>query len=78
MTHLKTDTSYIVPMTLSTAGTEVNPFLDPLRFPMRPPACVLVVFGANGVPTERKLLPAPNDLEPERRRGTGLAVPARG
>ena len=37
---------------------EGSPFQDPLRFERRAPPCVLVIFGANGDLTRRKLLPA--------------------
>src|SRR3954469_23789645 len=35
-----------------------NPFQDPLRFERRVPECVVVIFGANGDLTKRKLMPA--------------------
>jgi len=35
-----------------------NPFQDPLRFERQVPECVIVIFGANGDLTKRKLLPA--------------------
>ena len=35
-----------------------NPFADPLRFERRVPECAIVIFGANGDLTKRKLLPA--------------------
>ena len=35
-----------------------NPFQDPLRFERRVPECAVVIFGANGDLTKRKLLPA--------------------
>ena len=35
-----------------------NPFQDPLRFERRMPECAVVIFGANGDLTKRKLLPA--------------------
>lgn len=35
-----------------------NPFADPLRFERRAPPCAIVIFGANGDLTKRKLLPA--------------------
>jgi glucose-6-phosphate 1-dehydrogenase len=38
--------------------SEGNPFLDPLRFERRIPPCAVVIFGANGDLTKRKLLPA--------------------
>ncbi len=51
-----------------------NPFLDPLRFGRRAPECIVVIFGANGDLTRRKLLPALYDLARERRLSTGFAV----
>ncbi len=56
------------------AGTEGNPFLDPLRFERRAPECLVVIFGANGDLTRRKLLPALYELARERRLSTGFAV----
>src|ERR1700681_2260695 len=35
-----------------------NPFADPLRFERRAPPCAIVIFGANGDLTRRKLMPA--------------------
>jgi glucose-6-phosphate 1-dehydrogenase len=35
-----------------------NPFADPLRFERRAPECAMVIFGANGDLTKRKLMPA--------------------
>jgi glucose-6-phosphate 1-dehydrogenase len=35
-----------------------NPFQDPLRFERHVPECVMVIFGANGDLTKRKLVPA--------------------
>ena len=36
-----------------------NPFQDPLRFERKLPECAVVIFGANGDLTKRKLLPGP-------------------
>jgi glucose-6-phosphate 1-dehydrogenase len=44
-----------------------NPFEDPLRFERRAPPCAVVIFGANGDLTKRKLLPALYRLAYERR-----------
>ena len=52
----------------------VNPFVDPLRFERRVPECVVVIFGANGDLTKRKLLPALYRLSYERRLAPGFAV----
>src|SRR5258706_10636743 len=51
-----------------------NPFQDPLRFERRMPECVVVIFGANGDLTKRKLLPALYRLMYERRLSPGFAV----
>ncbi len=51
-----------------------NPFQDPLRFERRVPECVVVIFGANGDLTKRKLLPALYRLAYERRLSPGFAV----
>jgi glucose-6-phosphate 1-dehydrogenase len=51
-----------------------NPFQDPLRFERRMPECALVIFGANGDLTKRKLLPALYRLAYERRLAAGFAV----
>ena len=44
-----------------------NPFADALRFERRVPECALVIFGANGDLTKRKLLPALYRLALDRR-----------
>ena len=46
---------------------DANPFQDPLRFERRVPPCAIVIFGANGDLTKRKLLPALYRLAYERR-----------
>jgi glucose-6-phosphate 1-dehydrogenase len=51
-----------------------NPFQDPLRFERRVPECVVVIFGANGDLTKRKLLPALYRLAYDRRLSAGFAV----
>ena len=35
-----------------------NPFQDPLRFETQMPECAIVIFGASGDLTKRKLMPA--------------------
>ncbi len=60
--------------TTPATATAVNPFLDPRRFEERAPECLLVIFGANGDLTKRKLLPALYSLARERRLSTGFAV----
>src|ERR1700676_2530855 len=44
-----------------------NPFQDPLRFERQVPECAIVIFGANGDLTKRKLIPALYRLAYERR-----------
>ena len=51
-----------------------NPFQDPLRFERRVPECVIVIFGANGDLTKRKLMPALYRLAYDRRLSAGFAV----
>jgi len=51
-----------------------NPFQDPLRFERRVPECVVVIFGANGDLTKRKLLPALYRLAFDRRLSAGFAI----
>ena len=53
---------------------ETNPFQDPLRFDRRVPPCAIVIFGANGDLTQRKLLPALYRLAYERRIPPGFAI----
>ena len=51
-----------------------NPFQDPLRFERRVPPCAIVIFGANGDLTKRKLIPALYRLAYDRRIPPGFAV----
>jgi len=51
-----------------------NPFHDPLRLERRVPECVVVIFGANGDLTKRKLMPALYRLAYDRRLSAGFAV----
>lgn len=44
-----------------------NPFADPLRFQRQVPDCAIVIFGANGDLTKRKLIPSLYRLAYERR-----------
>ncbi|MBM3768757.1 MAG: glucose-6-phosphate dehydrogenase, partial [Acidobacteria bacterium] len=53
---------------------QANPFQDPLRFERRVPPCAVVIFGANGDLTKRKLLPSLYRLAFERRLPQGFAV----
>lgn len=52
----------------------VNPFQDPLRLERPVPECIVVIFGANGDLTKRKLLPALYRLSYERRLSPGFSV----
>jgi glucose-6-phosphate 1-dehydrogenase len=51
-----------------------NPFHDPLRFERRVPECAIVIFGANGDLTRRKLMPSLYRLAFEHRIPAGFAV----
>ncbi|MFN7925051.1 MAG: glucose-6-phosphate dehydrogenase [Bryobacteraceae bacterium] len=51
-----------------------NPFVDPVRFERRVPPCALVIFGANGDLTKRKLMPALYRLFYDRRLPKGFAI----
>src|SRR6202171_6330079 len=51
-----------------------NPFQDPLRFERRVPECAMVIFGASGDLTKRKLMPALYRLAYDRRLSSGFAV----
>ena len=53
---------------------DANPLQDPLRFERRVPPCAIVIFGANGDLTKRKLLPALYRLAYERRLSQSFAV----
>jgi len=57
-----------------TASVAANPFSDSLRFEKRVPECVLVIFGANGDLTKRKLLPALYRLVYDRRLPDSFAI----
>ncbi|MDP8990726.1 MAG: glucose-6-phosphate dehydrogenase [Acidobacteriota bacterium] len=46
---------------------DLNPFADPLRFQRQVPDCGIVIFGANGDLTKRKLIPSLYRLAYERR-----------
>lgn len=54
--------------------SEGNPFHDPLRFERQASPCALVIFGANGDLTKRKLIPALYRLALERRLPEGFAI----
>jgi len=51
-----------------------NPFADPLRFDRRVAECAIVIFGAHGDLSKRKLLPALYRLAYERRLPASFAV----
>ena len=53
---------------------EQNPFHDPMRFERRVPPCAMVIFGANGDLTKRKLLPALYRLAYEQRLPLAFAI----
>ncbi|HEX7363063.1 MAG TPA: glucose-6-phosphate dehydrogenase [Bryobacteraceae bacterium] len=53
---------------------ETNPLQDPLRFARRVPPCAIVIFGASGDLSKRKLLPALYRLFYERRISPSFAV----
>ena len=55
------------PSALESIAQDANPFADPLRFERRVPECAIVIFGANGDLTKRKLLPALFRLACDRR-----------
>jgi glucose-6-phosphate 1-dehydrogenase len=54
--------------------TSESPFQDALRFARRAPECAVVVFGATGDLTRRKLMPALYRLACERRLSAGTAA----
>jgi len=51
-----------------------NPFADPLRFERRVPECAMVIFGATGDLTKRKLLPALFRLAYDRRLPASFSI----
>jgi len=51
-----------------------SPLSDPLRFHRKTPPCVVVIFGANGDLTKRKLMPALYRLAYDGRLAPGFAV----
>ncbi len=54
--------------------TATNPLLTGLRMERTPPPCVLIVFGASGDLTQRKLLPALWALAEEQQLGPGFSM----
>lgn len=59
---------------MSQAFASANPFHDPLRFERRIPPCSVLIFGANGDLTMRKLLPALYRLAYERKLPSGFSI----
>src|ERR1022692_789465 len=53
---------------------ELNPFADPLRFERRVPECAIVIFGASGDLTKRKLIPALYQLALDRKLPANVAI----
>ncbi|MGH9629306.1 MAG: glucose-6-phosphate dehydrogenase, partial [Bryobacteraceae bacterium] len=53
---------------------EANPFQDPFRFEHAVPPCAIVIFGANGDLTRRKLIPALYRLAYDRRIPSGFTI----
>src|SRR3954451_15400304 len=53
---------------------EANPFGDPLRFERRVPECAMVIFGASGDLTKRKLIPALYRLAYDRRLPASFSI----
>src|SRR3954466_875498 len=51
-----------------------SPLQDPLRFHRKSPPCAVVIYGANGDLTKRKLMPALYRLAYEGRLAPGFAV----
>src|SRR5918992_1392568 len=45
-------------MTMAATATEENPLLEGLRLRRTPEPCAVVIFGASGDLTQRKLIPA--------------------
>ena len=52
----------------------LNPFADPLRFERRVPECAIVIFGASGDLTKRKLIPALYQLALDRKLPANVAI----
>ena len=61
-------------MATAEAVIDTNPFVDSLRFKRRVPDSTVVIFGANGDLTKRKLLPALYSLALDRRLSAGFAI----
>ena len=61
-------------MATAEAVVDTNPFVDSLRFKRRVPDSTIVIFGASGDLTKRKLLPALYSLALDRRLSAGFAI----
>jgi len=59
---------------VSDSASQISPLHDPLRFHRKTPPCAVVIFGANGDLTKRKLMPALYRLAYEGRLAPGFAV----
>ncbi len=59
---------------MNDSETATNPLLTGLRMERTPPPCVLIVFGASGDLTQRKLLPALWALAEEQQLGPGFSM----
>ncbi len=65
----------VITQTVSELGSlESNPLQDPLRFARQIPPCAIVIFGASGDLSKRKLLPSLYRLFYERRISQNFAV----
>jgi glucose-6-phosphate 1-dehydrogenase len=66
--------SAVTPPVSELSSLENNPLQDPLRFARRIPPCAIVIFGASGDLSKRKLLPSLYRLFYERRISPNFAV----
>jgi Glucose-6-phosphate dehydrogenase, NAD binding domain len=57
----------VCPHAMLNSMAATNPFYDPLRFERPAPECAMVILGANGDLTKRKLMPALYRLAYDRR-----------
>ena len=64
----------ILKLSMMQAQDSANPFHDSLRFEKRIPPCSVLIFGANGDLTMRKLLPALYRLAYERKLPSGFSI----
>src|SRR4028119_1140314 len=62
------------PNTSATTGSAENPLRKGLRMARTPQPCVLIIFGASGDLTNRKLLPALWALAETQQLGPGFSV----